>query len=131
LYGYDPQAGKDLVLVTTRTLETPLEDRVDRLDWNSITTQLDQEGFAITPPLLGPAECDQLSVLFETGEFRSTVDMARHRFGDGRYRYFDYPLPGAIAQLRASFYRGLAPVANSWARRLDEAQLQAAITEPA
>jgi hypothetical protein len=44
--------------------------------------------------------------------------MARHRFGDGRYRYFDHPLPDAIAELRTSFYRHLAPIANDWSRRL-------------
>jgi hypothetical protein len=103
-------------------LETQFEDRVDQLDWDLIAARLDGEGFAITPPLLGAAECDQLSDLFETGEFRSTVDMARHRFGDGRYRYFDHPLPGAIEELRKSFYRGLAPVANRWAERLGEAE---------
>ena len=31
--------------------------------------------------------------------------MARHRFGDGRYRYFDHPLPDTIAALRSAFYR--------------------------
>jgi uncharacterized protein len=44
--------------------------------------------------------------------------MARHRFGDGRYRYFDHPLPEAIAALRGSFYGHLAPIANEWSRRL-------------
>ena len=44
--------------------------------------------------------------------------MARHRFGDGRYRYFDHPLPAPVAQLRASFYRHLAPVANDWSALL-------------
>jgi hypothetical protein len=44
--------------------------------------------------------------------------MARHQFGDGRYRYFDHPLPDAIAELRTSFYRHLAPIANDWAKLL-------------
>ena len=60
----------------------------------------------------------ELSDLFDGGRFRSTIDMARHRFGDGRYRYFDHPLPGTIAELRGSFYRHLAPIANEWSRRL-------------
>ena len=54
------------------------------------------------------------SDLFDGGRFRSTIDMARYRFGDGRYRYFDHPLPEAIAELRTSFYRHLAPIANAW-----------------
>jgi hypothetical protein len=44
--------------------------------------------------------------------------MARHRFGDGRYRYFDNPLPDEIRQLRTSFYSRLAPIANEWSARL-------------
>ena len=44
--------------------------------------------------------------------------MARHRFGDGRYRYFEHPLPELIADLRGGFYAHLAPVANEWAQRI-------------
>jgi uncharacterized protein len=44
--------------------------------------------------------------------------MARHRFGDGRYRYFDRPLPDAIQELRGSFYAHLAPIANEWSALL-------------
>ncbi len=56
--------------------------------------------------------------LFDGGRFRSTVEMARHRFGDGRYRYFDHPLPPPIAALRGAFYGHLAPIANEWSQRL-------------
>jgi len=98
--------------------ETSLQDRVGGLDWEELTGQLDGRGFAITEQLLTPAECEDLAALFDGGRFRATVEMARHRFGDGRYRYFDHPLPGAITELRSSFYRRLAPIANEWARRL-------------
>jgi hypothetical protein len=97
-----------------------LTSRVDDLDWSALTEQLDDRGFAITDTLLNPEECDRLAGLFDGGEFRATVDMARHRFGDGRYRYFDHPLPEQIADLRGSFYRHLAPIANDWAERLGE-----------
>ncbi len=66
------------------------------------------------PALLSPAECDEISALFDDGRFRSTIEMARHRFGEGRYRYFDHPLPETVAALRSSFYRHLAPIANDW-----------------
>jgi hypothetical protein len=95
-----------------------IRDRVDALDWDELRDQLDGMGHAITVPLLDAAECDELSDLFEGGRFRTTIDMARHRFGDGRYRYFDHPLPDTIAALRGSFYRHLAPIANDWSELL-------------
>jgi hypothetical protein len=97
---------------------TSIRDRVDALDWPALRERLDDQGHAITAPLLTAAECDELSELFDGGRFRSTIDMARHRFGDGRYRYFDHPLPDTIAALRSAFYRRLAPVANHWAELL-------------
>ena len=95
-----------------------LTDRVESLDWEELGGQLDERGFAVTPELLAEAECERLAARFDGGRFRSTIDMARHRFGDGRYRYFEHPLPDTIAGLRAAFYERLAPVANAWAERL-------------
>jgi uncharacterized protein len=98
------------------TVTTPaVGERVDALDWHVLREQLDDIGHAVTAPLLASEECEALADLFDAGRFRSTIDMARHRFGDGRYRYFDHPLPDTIAALRESFYRHLAPIANDWA----------------
>ena len=104
-------------MMTTAT-NTPIRERVDALDWGALRDQLDSRGHAITPALLDAGECDELSGLFDGGRFRATIDMARHRFGDGRYRYFDHPLPETIAALRTSFYAHLAPIANDWSRLL-------------
>jgi uncharacterized protein len=95
-----------------------VRDRVNALDWDALDAQLSDVGHAITPPVLTEDECHELASLFDGGRFRSTIDMARHRFGDGRYRYFDHPLPELIAALRASFYPHLAAVANRWSQRL-------------
>ncbi len=103
--------------MTTATTTT-IRDRVDALDWDALRDRLDAAGHTITVPLLNAAECEELSDLFDGGRFRATIEMARHRFGDGRYRYFEHPLPDTIAALRSSFYRHLAPVANDWAQRL-------------
>jgi hypothetical protein len=99
-------------------MTTAIRERVDALDWAQLREQLDRSGHAITPPLLDGAETEELAGLFDGGRFRTTIDMARHRFGDGRYRYFDHPLPDTIAALRTSFYRHLAPIANDWSQLL-------------
>ena len=105
--------------MTTSAPASP-RSRVEALDWSGLSEQLDRRGFAVTEQLLRERECAELADLFDGGRFRATVEMARHRFGDGRYRYFDHPLPDPIAELRATFYRHLAPVANQWAERLGE-----------
>jgi hypothetical protein len=90
-------------------------DRVDGLDWPSIGTSLAEQGYAQTPPVLTPGECLELIRLYgEEGRFRSTVDMARHRFGIGEYKYFAAPLPDLVAELRAHLYPALARIANTW-----------------
>jgi uncharacterized protein len=98
----------------TITTSATLARRVDSLAWDDLRAQLDERGFAVSETLLSGAECSALADLFDGGRFRSTIDMARHRFGDGRYRYFDHPLPEPIAELRGAFYGRLAPVANRW-----------------
>lgn len=100
------------------SITADLSLRVKALDWNQIDEQLDTLGYAITPVLLEDSECSDLAQLFDEGRFRSTIDMARYRFGDGRYRYFDHPLPETIQALRESFYPHLAVVANRWSSLL-------------
>jgi hypothetical protein len=95
-----------------------VEGRVDALDWADLTAQLADRGFAVTAPLLTDTETAELAGLFDGGRFRSTIDMARHRFGDGRYRYLEHPLPDTIAALRGAVYAHLAPVANAWSERI-------------
>jgi uncharacterized protein len=105
-------------MTTTIDIAGDIRVRIDALDWKRLRRELDDRGHAITAPLLSEDECDELRDLFDGGRFRSTIDMARYRFGDGRYRYFDHPLPDTIAALRTSFYRHLAPIANHWAELL-------------
>jgi hypothetical protein len=89
--------------------------RIGQLNWSQLVHQLDEQGFAVTDAVLSAEECVGLADLFDGDGFRSTIDMARHRFGDGRYRYFADPLPEVIQGTRVAFYEQLAPVANRWA----------------
>jgi hypothetical protein len=50
----------------------------------------------------------------DDGLFRSRIDMARHRFGAGVYKYFAEPLPVLVAALREALYAPLVPIANRW-----------------
>ena len=98
-----------------------ISDRIAALDWEALRTQLSETGFAQTPPVYTAGECRELDRLFdEDDRFRSTVDMRRHRFGEGQYRYFDAPLPGPIDDARRALYPPLAEVANSWAQQLGQ-----------
>lgn len=98
---------------------TTLTQRVNDLDWQGLHGETDAAGCAQSEQILTAEECGQIADMYEELErFRSTVDMARHRFGSGQYRYFDYPLPEVVAELRAAFYPKLLPVARDWATKL-------------
>ncbi len=95
--------------------------RVETIDWASILAGLDDVGVAATGPVLTTAECGEFIDLYDADDqFRSTIDMERHRFGSGQYRYFADPLPTAINELRDAFWPRLLPIAREWAARRDE-----------
>ena len=89
--------------------------KVLALDWKQAAHYLDAKGFAVLPKLLTQAECTALTALYsDNSQFRSRIDMTRHGFGRGEYKYFSYPLPALIADLRTALYPPLADVANRW-----------------
>jgi uncharacterized protein len=89
--------------------------RVDALDWAQIERELDGQGCAVLKGLLSADECRALAALYpDDAHFRSRVVMARHGFGRGEYKYFSYPLPDPIAELRPRLYVRLAGIANRW-----------------
>ncbi|MBO0885941.1 MAG: 2OG-Fe(II) oxygenase [Acidimicrobiales bacterium] len=91
------------------------DQRVDGADWGAITSELDELGCAATPPLLTAADAAALVRLYGRDEaFRSTIDMGRHRFGEGEYRYLTYPLPEVVDGLRHALYPRLVPIARHW-----------------
>lgn len=89
--------------------------RLDGFDWENVRSDLNDRGWAMQKGILEPGEADAIAALYahEQG-FRSKVVMARHGFGRGEYKYFSYPLPDLISDLRTSIYPRLSPMANSW-----------------
>lgn len=97
----------------------PYEQRVAATDWDAVHEQLNNFGYAPTGPLLTPDEMSELAAIYaEDARFRSTIEMARYRFGDGQYRYFNRPYPEAVTELQYALYPRLLPIARDWWTRL-------------
>lgn len=93
--------------------------RLNDVDKSALEGDLEAHGWAVLPNLLTAPQCDEMAGLYGEDEgFRSRVVMARHGYGRGEYRYFSYPLPPLIQQLRTTLYPHLAPVANHWHERM-------------
>ena len=98
---------------------TSAETRVGAYDWQALTGELDAYGCAVLPTILSGEECRTIAALYsDERHFRSHVHMARHGFGKGEYRYFKYPLPDLLDDLRTALYPRLAGVANEWNVRM-------------
>jgi uncharacterized protein len=103
----------------TSAVTVSVTERIEALDWGSAEQSLSERGYAVTAPILSPAECAELTALYnDTSRFRSHIIMERYRFGFGDYKYFASPLPELVAELRSSAYPRLAVVANRWAEAL-------------
>jgi hypothetical protein len=99
-----------------------LQDDATQDQWNQIYNELNQYGYAVLPGLLESGQCEAVMALFTQDEaFRKHVVMARHGYGSGEYKYWDYPLPAVIEQLRTSLYWHLALLANQWNEALGNA----------
>lgn len=86
---------------------------VSHHDWEALSRDLNGYGCAILGKLLSPDECRQIAGLYSKEEhFRSHIHMARHGFGKGEYRYFQYPLPDLLGGLRSALYPHLASIAH-------------------
>jgi hypothetical protein len=94
-------------------------DKIEQHDWSRIADDLSAAGSAVIDGVLSSKECRGLAALYpDDSRFRSRVIMGRHGFGKGEYKYFSYPLPETIAELRTAHYARLVPIANRWNERM-------------
>ena len=104
-------------IIDRQTIATghAVASRLNAYDWSDVAAHLDGHGWAPLAGLLTPDECREIAGLYDgAGHFRSRIVMARHGFGSGEYKYFAYPLPDVIGELRASLYPRLVPTADRW-----------------
>jgi hypothetical protein len=114
-----PQTGSETMsrskALARKLADDDIASRVEDIDWSAMASCLDAQGCTVTGPLLTAEECAALAGSYpEDKPFRSRVVMARHGFGRGEYKYFAYPLPGLIQELRTALYPQLAEIANRW-----------------
>lgn len=92
---------------------------IENADWQTIAESLHQHGYALIPKILTEESCERLRAGYDDPHaYRKTVVMGRYRFGLGEYRYFKYPLPDLLQEIRTRLYPKLAPIANTWFRVL-------------
>ncbi|WP_317043954.1 2OG-Fe(II) oxygenase [Chryseobacterium sp. T16E-39] len=97
-----------------------IETRLTVQDWPSIRSELHDKGFVIVRDVLNKTECDNLVSAYNADDtYRKTITMERYRFGQGEYKYFQYPLPELITTIREEVYAEIAPVANQWMQELN------------
>ena len=95
--------------------KTDIAARLATIDWAQAESDLDAQGCAVLKQLFTPDQCRALAQLYaDNTRFRSRIVMSRHGFGRGEYKYFCYPLPDLIAELRPLLYARLVDVANRW-----------------
>jgi len=98
-----------------------IAERIAATDWTAVASELDAQGCAPIERLLAPGECHALAAMYDDdAPFRSRVVMASHGFGRGEYKYFAYPLPALVTELRTRLYPHLAPIANRWSEALGQ-----------
>ncbi|MCX2678650.1 2OG-Fe(II) oxygenase [Galbibacter sp. EGI 63066] len=96
-----------------------MEKIIEQTDWDLVTEEIYNKGFTIIPKILTGKECEILKSNYNKPNFyRKTVVMERYRFGLGEYKYFNYPLPDLVQQLRTNIYPHLVPIANMWFKAL-------------
>jgi len=97
-----------------------IKTSLDAIDWLSVAVGMNNNGYTVIPNVLSSKDCDELIANYNKAElYRKSVTMERYRFGLGEYKYFNYPLPSLMQEIREYVYRKLVPVANEWMETLN------------
>ena len=98
-----------------------IKHRIEKINWERAAVDINDTGYAILPNVLTAAECDAAIDNYDKDAlYRKTIVMERHQYGRGEYKYFSYPLPSLIQQLRENVYPELVPVVNGWMKALNK-----------
>lgn len=96
-----------------------INGRLQDIPWDLLAWEMNEKGYAHIPDILTKKECVSLTDLYSKEElYRKTIKMERYRFGAGEYKYFRYPLPDLLQEIRQTVYPYLAPIANRWMEAL-------------
>lgn len=94
-------------------------EQLATIDWDAVQQKINETGYALLPGVLSAVDCDALRTAYTDEHlYRKTIVMERYRFGLGEYKYFRYPLPDLIQNVREQVYAKIVPVANSWMNAL-------------
>ncbi|TSD65951.1 prolyl 4-hydroxylase subunit alpha [Inquilinus sp. KBS0705] len=97
-----------------------LHQRIEQANWTAASDSLNTKGYALIPGILQADECNGLVANYaDASIYRKTIQMEHHGYGLGQYKYYGYPLPGIVQQLREGVYPHIAPIANSWMQVLN------------
>jgi uncharacterized protein len=97
-----------------------MHEKIADVNWQTVTGEMNEKGYALVSRFLLGQSCDELTSKYNSSDlYRKTITMERHRFGLGEYKYFKYPLPDLIQNIRTAIYPKLAPIANAWMKMLN------------
>jgi hypothetical protein len=92
---------------------------LENIDFSTYLASLDQNGYVVLPKIISEEICDELALTYDDStNFRSVINMKRYQFGSGEYKYYKYPLPNVVDELRHEIYPHLAQIANDWMMKL-------------
>jgi hypothetical protein len=97
-----------------------VKEKISEINWDSVSDEMNARGYSLVPQFLDDQYCKELIGGYDNEDlYRKTITMERHSFGLGQYKYFKYPLPDFIQNIREAVYPKLVPIANTWMRMLN------------